>query len=178
MTITGHAEPVRRFAEDFTALQEAVLARTNGICAAETAAVLEHASLAGPIAIAIALTHADVLARGDVRRAELSGRPAEQVRRLREHARKVRRARSRADAVCKEQRARRTAAWGRGARAVGRAAPSSFFSTGGRTRCGVEWRLASIHDAGSRAIAEQKCCFSPQRDEPARYGGHEAGGGA
>ncbi|MFC8370303.1 hypothetical protein ACFUIT_20420 [Streptomyces sp. NPDC057239] len=107
MTITEHAELVRRFAEDFTALQEAVLARMNGICTVETAAALEHASLAGPIAIALA--HADVLARGDVRRAELSGLLAERLRRLREHARKVRRARSRADAVCKEQRARRTA---------------------------------------------------------------------
>jgi ribonuclease HI len=107
VTITEHAALVRRFAEDFTALQEAVLARMNGISSEETAAALEHASLADPIAIALA--HADVLARGDVRRAELSGRPAERLRRLREHARKVRRARSRADAVCKEQRARRTA---------------------------------------------------------------------
>ncbi|MFD8765126.1 RNase H family protein [Streptomyces mirabilis] len=107
MTITGHTELVCRFAEDFTALQEAVLARMNGICAAETAAALEHASLARPIAIALA--HADVLARGDVRRAELSAQPPERLRRLREHARKVRRARSRADAVCKEQRARRLA---------------------------------------------------------------------
>ncbi|MEU6775986.1 RNase H family protein [Streptomyces sp. NPDC046759] len=107
MTITGHTELVRRFSEDFTALQEAVLARMNGICAAETAAALEHASLAGPIAIALA--HADVLARGDVRRAELSAQPPERLRRLREHAHKVRRARSRAEAVCKEQRARRLA---------------------------------------------------------------------
>ncbi|WP_431961922.1 hypothetical protein [Actinacidiphila sp. bgisy160] len=107
MTITEHTDLVRRFAEDFTALQEAVLARMNGICAAEISAALEHASLVGPIAIALA--HADVLARGDVRRAELSAQPAERLRRLREHARKVRRARSQADAVCKEQRARRLA---------------------------------------------------------------------
>jgi ribonuclease HI len=107
VTINAHTELVRRFTEDFTALQEAVLARMNGICAAETASALEHASLAGPIAIALA--HADVLARGDVRRAQLSVQPPERLRRLRAHARKVRRARSQADAVCKERRARRLA---------------------------------------------------------------------
>ncbi|WP_329184615.1 RNase H family protein [Actinacidiphila glaucinigra] len=107
MTITERTELIRRFAEDFTALQEAVLARMNGICAAETASALEDASLTGPIAIVLA--HADVLVRGDVRRAELSAQPVERLRRLREHARKMRRARSQADALCKEQRARRLA---------------------------------------------------------------------
>ncbi|MFF9220703.1 RNase H family protein [Streptomyces viridosporus] len=105
MTITEHTELVRRFADDFTALQEAVLARMNGICAPETAAALEHASLAGPITVALA--HADVLARGAVRRAELSVQPPERLRRLRAHARRVRRARSQAETVYKEQRARR-----------------------------------------------------------------------
>ncbi|MCW7945000.1 hypothetical protein AAW14_24035 [Streptomyces hygroscopicus] len=107
MTIPTHTELVHHFTEDFTSLQDAVLARMNGICASGTAAALEHSSLAGPSAIAFA--HADVLARGDVRRAELSAQPAERLRPLREHARKVRRARSQADAVCKEQRARRVA---------------------------------------------------------------------
>ncbi|MEV7199548.1 RNase H family protein [Streptomyces griseoluteus] len=104
MTIIEHTELIRRFADDFTGLQEAVLARMNGICAPETAAALEHASLAGPIAVALA--HADVLARGEVRRAELSAQPAERLRRLRAHARRVRRARSQAEAQSKEQRAR------------------------------------------------------------------------
>ncbi|MFI0007259.1 RNase H family protein [Streptomyces globisporus] len=105
MTITEHTELIRRFADDFTALQEAVLARTNGMCAPEIAAALGHASLAGRITVALA--HADVLARGAVRRAELSAQLPERLRRLRAHARKVRRARSQAEAVCKEQRARR-----------------------------------------------------------------------
>ncbi|MFE0509281.1 ribonuclease HI [Streptomyces sp. NPDC058964] len=107
MTITEHTELTRRFADDFTALQEAVLARMNGICAPEVAVALEHPSLAGPIAIALA--HADVLARGAVRRAELSTQSPERLRRLRIHARKVRRARSQEEALCKEQRARRLA---------------------------------------------------------------------
>ncbi|MFH9967351.1 ribonuclease HI [Streptomyces mirabilis] len=106
MTIATHTELVHRFTEDFTALQDAVLARMNGLASAETAAALAHPSLVGPIAIALA--HADVLARGDIRRTELSGQPApHRLRHLREHARRVRRARSEADAVCKEQRARR-----------------------------------------------------------------------
>ncbi|MFD3452891.1 RNase H family protein [Streptomyces sp. NPDC058691] len=107
MTITERTELIRRFADDFTALQEAVLARMNGICAPETAAALEHASLAGPVTVALA--HADVLARGAVRRAELSAQPPERLRRLRAHARKVRRARSQAEVGYKEQRARRLA---------------------------------------------------------------------
>ncbi|MGW3719092.1 RNase H family protein [Streptomyces sp. NPDC005133] len=105
--MTERTELIRRFADDFTALQEAVLARMNGICGPETAAALEHASLAGPVTVALA--HADVLARGAVRRAELSAQPPERLRRLRAHARKVRRARSQAEAVYKEQRARRLA---------------------------------------------------------------------
>ncbi|MFK4149844.1 RNase H family protein [Streptomyces sp. NPDC004065] len=111
MTITEHTEHaehtelVRRFADDFTALQEAVLARMNGLCAPETAAALEHASLAGPITIALA--HADVLARGAVRRAELSAQPPERLRRLRAHARTVRRARSQAESAYKERRSDR-----------------------------------------------------------------------
>lgn len=107
MTIIEHTELTRRFADGFTALQEAVLARINGICAPEVAVALEHPSLAGPIAIALA--HADVLARGAVRRAELSTQSPERLRRLRIHARKVRRALSQAEALCKEQRARRLA---------------------------------------------------------------------
>ncbi|MDX3640282.1 hypothetical protein [Streptomyces sp. MB09-02B] len=106
--IATHTELVHHFTEDFVALQDAVLARMNGMAAPETAAALAHPSLAGPIAIALA--HADVRARGDIRRTELSGLPAAQrLRQLREHARRVRRARSEADAVCKEQRARRVA---------------------------------------------------------------------
>lgn len=107
MTITEHTELVRRLADDFTALQEAVLARMNGICTPEIAAALEHSSLAGPITVVLA--HADVLARGAVRRAELSVQPSERLRRLRAHARRVRRARSQAEARYKEQRARRLA---------------------------------------------------------------------
>ncbi|MFD7992215.1 RNase H family protein [Streptomyces mexicanus] len=105
MTITERTELIRRFADDFTALQEAVLARMNGTCDPEITAALAHASLAGPITLALA--HADVLARGAVRRAELSAQPAERLRRLRAHARRVRQARSQAEAHYKEQRARR-----------------------------------------------------------------------
>ncbi|MEU5594512.1 hypothetical protein [Streptomyces sp. NPDC020298] len=108
MTIATHTELVQHYTEDFSALQDAVLARMNGMASPETAAALAHPSLAGLIAIALA--HADVLARGDIRRTELSGLPApHRLRRLREHARRVRRARTEADAVCKEQRARRAA---------------------------------------------------------------------
>ncbi|MEE1941961.1 RNase H family protein [Streptomyces sp. TRM 70361] len=107
MTITEHTELIRRFVDDFTALQEAVLARMNGICAPEITVALEHTSLAGPITVVLA--HADVLARGAVRHAELSGRPPERLRRLRAHARRVRRARSQAEALYKERRARRLA---------------------------------------------------------------------
>ncbi|WCN04300.1 RNase H family protein [Streptomyces sp. M92] len=107
MTIAERTELILHFADDFTALQEAVLARMNGICAPEVAAALEHTSLAGPIILALA--HAEVLACGAVRRAELSAVPPERLRRLRVHARKVRRARSQADSACKEQRARRLA---------------------------------------------------------------------
>lgn len=107
MTTTEHTELIRRLADDFTALQDAVLARMNGTCAPETAEALEHASLAGPITVTLA--HADVLARGAVRRAELSVQPPERLRRLRVHARRVRRARSQAEARYKEQRARRPA---------------------------------------------------------------------
>ncbi|GGQ30944.1 hypothetical protein GCM10010266_62760 [Streptomyces griseomycini] len=84
MTTTEHTELIRRLADDFTALQDAVLARMNGTCAPETAEALEHASLAGPITVTLA--HADVLARGAVRRAELSVQPPERLRRLRVHA--------------------------------------------------------------------------------------------
>ncbi|MFF8944356.1 hypothetical protein ACF1A5_19205 [Streptomyces sp. NPDC014864] len=108
MTIAPHTELVHHYTEDFTALQDAVLTRMNGMASPETTAALAHPTLAGPIAIALA--HADVLARGDVRRTELSGLSApHRLRHLREHARRVRRARSAADAVCKEQRARRVA---------------------------------------------------------------------
>ncbi|WP_282082834.1 RNase H family protein [Streptomyces tendae] len=106
--ITGRTELIRHLADDFTSLQEAVLARMNGVCSPEIAEALEHASLAGPITVALA--HADVIARGSVRRAELSAQPAERLRPLRLHARRVRRARSQAEAVCKEQRARHLAA--------------------------------------------------------------------
>ncbi|MER6820464.1 RNase H family protein [Streptomyces cellulosae] len=105
MTITEHTELIRRFTDDFTALQEAVLARMNGVCAPETAAALEHDVLAGPITVVLA--HADVLARGAVRRAELSAQLPERLRRLRAYARRVRRARSQAEVRYKEQRARR-----------------------------------------------------------------------
>ncbi|MFD7704948.1 RNase H family protein [Streptomyces caelestis] len=105
MTTTEHTELIRRLADDFTTLQDAVLARMNGTCAPETAAALEHASLAGPVTVVLA--HADVLARGAVRRAELSAQLPERLRRLRAHARRVRRARSQAEARYKEQRARR-----------------------------------------------------------------------
>ncbi|MFJ2695634.1 hypothetical protein ACIO5Z_05400 [Streptomyces rochei] len=106
MTTTEHTELIRRFTDDFTALQDAVLARMNGICDPETAAALEHASLTGPITLVLA--HADVLARGAVRCAELSAsQPPERLRPLRAHASRVRRARSQAEARYKEQRARR-----------------------------------------------------------------------
>ncbi|MFH9438339.1 hypothetical protein [Streptomyces rochei] len=106
MTTTEHTELIRRFTDDFTALQDAVLARMNGICDPETVAALEHASLTGPITLVLA--HADVLARGAVRCAELSAlQPPERLRPLRAHASRVRRARSQAEARYKEQRARR-----------------------------------------------------------------------
>ncbi|GAA2423647.1 RNase H family protein [Streptomyces glaucus] len=129
MTITEHTQLVRRFADDFTALQEAVLARTNGICAPETAAALDHASLTGPITVVLA--HADVLARGAVRRAELSAQLPERLRRLRAHARTVRRARSQAEARYKEQRARRVTGRSRPvdaleSRVARRASPAAF----------------------------------------------------
>ncbi|GGW09824.1 hypothetical protein GCM10018980_20770 [Streptomyces capoamus] len=105
MKTTEHTELIRRFADDFTALQEAVLSQMNGVCAPETAAALEHASLVGPVTVVLA--HADVLARGAVRRAELSVQPPERLRQLRAHARRVRRARSQAETRYKEERARR-----------------------------------------------------------------------
>ncbi|MFI2411072.1 hypothetical protein [Streptomyces sp. NPDC018947] len=108
MTTTEHTELIRRFADDFTALQDAVLARMNGICDPETAAALEHASLTGPVLLVLA--HADVLARGAVRCAELSARQSpERLRQLRAHAYRVRRARSQAETLYKEQRARQLA---------------------------------------------------------------------
>ncbi|MGW7619738.1 hypothetical protein ACWGLG_28610 [Streptomyces antimycoticus] len=129
MTITERTELIRRFADDFTALQEAALARMNGICAPEIAAALEHASLAGPNTVALA--HADVLAREAVRRAELSAQTPERLLRLRAHARKVRRARSQAETVCKEQRARRLTGRSRPVdtlelRVARRASPAAF----------------------------------------------------
>lgn len=105
MKITEHTELIHHFADDFIALQEAVLSQVNGVCARETAAVLEHASLVGPVTLVLA--HADVLARGAVRRAELSQQSPEGLRRLRAHARRVRRARSQAETRYKEERARR-----------------------------------------------------------------------
>ncbi|MFF9092223.1 ribonuclease HI [Streptomyces sp. NPDC014802] len=105
MKITEHTELIHRFADDFTALQDAVLSQVNGVCARETAAVLEHASLVGPVTLVLA--HADVLARGAVRRAELSQQSPERLRRLRAHARRVRRARSQGETRYKEERARR-----------------------------------------------------------------------
>ncbi|MGW2766160.1 RNase H family protein [Streptomyces sp. NPDC001275] len=105
MTFPAHSELVSHLAEDFTALQDAALARMNGTASPETEAALDDPALAGPVAIALA--HAEVLARGAVRRAELSVMPAQRLRPLREYARRVRRARSQAEAVCKEQRARR-----------------------------------------------------------------------
>ncbi|MCK1819584.1 hypothetical protein MTQ10_08175, partial [Streptomyces sp. XM83C] len=95
-----------RLADDFTALQDAVLAQVNGACDPQTAALLEHPALAGPVTVVLA--HADVLARGAVRRAELSVQPPERLRRLRAHARRVRRARSQAETRYKKERARRT----------------------------------------------------------------------
>ncbi|KAB2975737.1 hypothetical protein F8R89_29345 [Streptomyces sp. SS1-1] len=100
-----HTELIRRLADDFTALEEAVLRQANGVCAAETAAALEDPALVGPVTVVLA--HADVLARGAVRRAELAVQPAERLRRLRAQARTVRRARSRAEARYKKERARR-----------------------------------------------------------------------
>jgi ribonuclease HI len=107
VTITPRAELVHHFSDDFTALQDALLARMNGMAPAETAAALAHPSLAEPVAAA--LVHAEVLARGDVRRVELS-EPAASVRlrRLRAHARRVRRARSEAEAACRQEWARRS----------------------------------------------------------------------
>ncbi|WP_077798627.1 RNase H family protein [Streptomyces sp. JHA26] len=105
MTITPHPELIRRLADDFTALQDAVLTDMNGVCAPEIAAALEDAALVGPVTVVLA--HTDVLARGAVRRAELSQQPPERLRHLRAHARRVRRARSQAEARYKKERARR-----------------------------------------------------------------------
>ncbi|MGW2696143.1 RNase H family protein [Streptomyces sp. NPDC001296] len=105
MTIPARPELVSRLAGDFTALQDAALARMNGTASPQIEAALDHPALAGPAAIALA--HAEVLARGALRRAELSVLPAQRVRPLRAYARRVRRARLQAEAVCKEQRARR-----------------------------------------------------------------------
>ncbi|MGW3028744.1 RNase H family protein [Streptomyces sp. NPDC001221] len=105
MTLPARPELVSRLAEDFTALQDAALARMHGTATPQTEAALEHPALAGPVAVALA--HAEVLARGAVRRAELSVMPAQRARPLREYARRVRRARLQAEAVSKEQRARR-----------------------------------------------------------------------
>lgn len=105
MTFPARPELVSRLAEDFTALQDAVLARMNGTASPEIEAALDHRALVGPVAIALA--HAEVLARGAVRRAELSVMAVQRVRPLREHARRVRRSRLQAEVVCKEQRARR-----------------------------------------------------------------------
>ncbi|MGW5433341.1 RNase H family protein [Streptomyces sp. NPDC004059] len=105
MTLPARPELVSRLAEDFTALQDAAVARMNGTASPQTEAALAHPALAG--AVTIALAHAEVLARGAVRCAELSVMPAQRVRPLREYARRVRRARLEAEAVCKEQRARR-----------------------------------------------------------------------
>ncbi|MDQ0485529.1 RNase H family protein [Streptomyces cellulosae] len=104
MTFTPHTELIRRLADDFTALQDAVLAHMNGVSAPETAAALEDAALVGPVTVVLA--HADVLARASVRQAELSLQPPERLRRLRAYARRVRRARSQAEARYKNERAR------------------------------------------------------------------------
>ncbi|MEV5233487.1 RNase H family protein [Streptomyces pseudogriseolus] len=104
MTITPHTELIRRLADDFTALQDAVLADMNGVCAPEIAAALQDEALVGPVTVVLA--HADVLARGAVRQAELSSQPPDRLRRLRAHARRVRRARSQAEARYKKERAR------------------------------------------------------------------------
>ncbi|MFI9214842.1 ribonuclease HI [Streptomyces werraensis] len=103
MTITPHTELIRRLADDFTALQDAVLADMNGVCAPEIAAALQDEALVGPVTVVLA--HADVLARGAVRQAELSSQPPDRLRRLRAHARRVRRARSQAEARYKKERA-------------------------------------------------------------------------
>ncbi|MEU6543030.1 RNase H family protein [Streptomyces sp. NPDC046859] len=87
-------------------MEEAVLRQVNGVGAPETAAALEDPALVGPVAVVLA--HADVLARGAVRRAELAVQPRERLRRLRAQARTVRRARSQAEARYKKERARRT----------------------------------------------------------------------
>ncbi|MFD7693969.1 RNase H family protein [Streptomyces sp. NPDC059805] len=100
-----HTELIRRLADDFTALEEAVLRQVNGVGAPETAAALEDPALVGPVTVVLA--HADVLARGAVRRAELAVQPPERLRRLRAQARTVRRARSQAEARYKKERARR-----------------------------------------------------------------------
>ena len=100
-----HTELIRRLADDFTTLEETVLRQVNGVGAPETAAALEDPALVGPVAVVLA--HADVLARGAVRRAELAVQPPERLRRLRAQARTVRRARSQAEARYKKERARR-----------------------------------------------------------------------
>ncbi|WP_210664507.1 hypothetical protein, partial [Paenibacillus lignilyticus] len=53
----------------------------------------------------VVLAHADVLARSAVRHAELTVEPRERLRPLQADARKVRQARSQAEAVYKERRA-------------------------------------------------------------------------
>ncbi|WP_176710139.1 RNase H family protein [Streptomyces sp. Wb2n-11] len=88
----------QHLADDFTALQEAVLRRMNGTADAVTLETLADPGLAEPIAVA--LTHAYTRARGAVRRAELGPGPSDRLRPLRREARRLAAARREAEAVC------------------------------------------------------------------------------
>ncbi|WP_405802597.1 hypothetical protein OG291_27560 [Streptomyces halstedii] len=92
----------QHLADDFTALQEAVLRRMNGTADAATLETLADPGLAEPIAVA--LTHAYTRARGAVRRAELGPGPSDRLRPLRREARRLATARSEAEAVCRRVR--------------------------------------------------------------------------
>ncbi|MFE9815253.1 RNase H family protein [Streptomyces sp. NPDC005773] len=92
----------QHLADDFTALQEAVLRRMNGTADAATLESLADPGLAEPIAVA--LTHAYTRARGAVRRAELGPGPSDRLRPLRREARRLAAARSEAEAVCRRVR--------------------------------------------------------------------------
>ena len=88
----------QHLADDFTALQEAVLRRMNGTADAATLETLADPGFAEPIAVA--LTHAFIRARGAVRRAELGPGPSDRLRPLRREARRLAAARGEAEAAC------------------------------------------------------------------------------
>lgn len=97
MTTDEHTRLVRHFLDDFGALQDAALAATQGTASPQYVRALKDPALAGPVVAALA--HADVLARGDVRRGELERLPDARLRALRQRVHRVQQARSRAEAA-------------------------------------------------------------------------------